>query len=346
MKDHPVITGVGVISALGHEPAVLSSSDSAIQELTELNERQLLEPGKGAPIVDFEPTKYLGERNLRPLDRAGRFAASAAHLALESAGWTTEMREVEELDLVVGTTFCSARTIMQFDHTTQTKGPKFAKPLDFANTVINAAGGQTAIWQKLRGANITVSAGRVSSIRALKLARHQIERNSSAATLVGGVEELCFETYTAFQQAGHKSILGEGAAFLVVERKDDAEARGATIHGQLMGCGSSYDLSRGADKENAEARLTDCIDAALTDAEIEANDIDCISCSGFENEALDKKFSDAVPRLAIGEKIGDTLGASGLMQTIAFLESSGQTGLIVSQGFDGSSAAAVIRAAT
>src|SRR5204862_318483 len=95
------------------------------------------------------------------------------------------------------------RTNTQFDRTALVSGPKYIKPLDFANTVINSATGQTAIWQKLRGANMTISAGKASGLHALQYAARRISLGWAEVVLVGGVEELCFETWFAFGESGH-----------------------------------------------------------------------------------------------------------------------------------------------
>jgi 3-oxoacyl-[acyl-carrier-protein] synthase II len=407
MRSKAVITGVGIVSALGDNPKdlhlALCRGDRAGIPMTSVNDRDIQTPCYAAPVQDFSPMHYLGDKNFRPLDRAGQLTVCAAHLALKSGDWTSELREATELDLVVGTTFCGAHTITQFDRETQISGPKFAKPLSFANTVINAAAGHTAIWHNLRGANTTVVAGKVSGLRALKHAQMQIGLGTSNVALVGGVEEFCFESYQGFLGAGRLQtsdiegagvpfsqqrdgfFLGEGAAFVVMEESEFAKNRGAKILGELLGHGSSYDVSRGQDESNAVERCASAIRSALSAAGISASDIDCVSCSAngskvedrYEALALANVFGErlsSIPLTAIGSTLGETLGASGILQSIAFIEAARDgrlpgihgigghldealpklriggepiegnfnTGLIVSLGYDGSSAATII----
>ena len=353
MPQKVAITGTGVVSSLGDSTKALHSSlcagTSACDEVVSVNDRELDQRALAAPIGDFSPAKYLGDKNLRPLDRSGRLAASAAQLALDSGDWSSDDRENTEIDLVVGTTFCSAHTITQFDRETQVAGPKYAKPLDFANTVFNAAAGQTAIWHNLRGANTTIAAGKVSGLRALKHAQIQISQGDSSVSLVGAVEEYCFETQTAYSSARQLQessdngpplpfsiyrdgfVLGEGAAFVVLEDFEAAKLRRVEILGELLGHGSSYDVSRGQSEETAVIRCADSIQSALTAAELSANDIDCISCSAngsrredrFEALALAKVFGnrlEAIPLSVISVGIGETLGASGMFQMVSMLE--------------------------
>ena len=274
MKKRVVVTGAGAISALGDDPGTLHQAlwrgDSAIGTITRFD-RQNLPVAWGAEIKDFDAKRYLGEVNLRPLDRTSQLAASGAQRALESSGWTAEMREVAEMEIVLGTMFCSVRTNTQFDRAALISGPKHIKPLDFANTVINSATGQTAIWHRLRGATMTVSAGTTSGLHALQYAARRIALGWSDAVLVGGVEELCFETWYAFSQSGHLAgagpnggsmpfssgrtgfFPGEGSGYLMLEDSDSATARGATVLAEIAGYGSSYDPTRGADEDSAVA---------------------------------------------------------------------------------------------
>ena len=407
-RSKTAITGVGLVSALGDTPKALHQAlcqgECAGVSVTSINERELAEAAIAAPVPDFEPSHYLGDENFRPLDRAGKLTVCAAHLALESANWTSELRAETELDLIVGTSFCGAHTITQFDRDTQVSGPKFAKPLSFANTVINAAAGHTAIWHNLRGANTTVVAGKVSGLRSLKHAQMQIGLKTSKVALVGGVEEFCFESFRAFKgskqlqssKAAGASLpfsqprdgffLGEGSAFVVLEDAAFAKERGADVLAELLGHGSSYDVSRGNDESNAVECYVGAILSALEFAGLSADDIDCISCSAngsrkedrYEALALANVFGErlgSVPATALSHALGETLGASGMLQTIAFMEAAREgrlpgvsgiataqlddslpklnindqaldgtfnTGLVVSLGYDGSSAASII----
>ena len=127
-------------------------------------------PPRLAGRVDFDPRTYLGDGNLRPLDRTGRLAVAASGLALDAAGWTAEERAETEVGLVLGTMFGSVHTISEFDRRAMEAGPNYAKPMEFANSVINAAAGQTAIWHDLWGINATISGGTASGAQAIAYA--------------------------------------------------------------------------------------------------------------------------------------------------------------------------------
>src|SRR6185436_9181211 len=120
-------------------------------------------------------------------DRTSQLLVSAARLALDDSGWTPARLREESVGLVVGTMFCSLRTISSFDRRSLREGPSYASPLDFANTVINAAAGQTGIWHNLRGVNSTISTGASSSLEAIAYATGLIRNGHQQAILAGGV---------------------------------------------------------------------------------------------------------------------------------------------------------------
>lgn len=200
-----VITGAGIVSALGDQPAVLHralcAGRSGVRPI-ELFPTQGLGCPFGAEVKDFVPQSYLGQSNLRPLNRIAQLTAAAAHLALADSGWSAELRGAQEVGLALGTMFCSVRTIAEFDRRALTAGPAYASPMDFANTVINAAAGQTAIWHNLRGVNSTVATGATSGLQAIAYAADLIRHGHATALLAGGAEELCFESVFGFYRAG------------------------------------------------------------------------------------------------------------------------------------------------
>ncbi len=352
-----VITGVGVISSLGDTPALVSAALRAGRsgigpvELFDVDRLRCREAGE---VRGFNARNYLGDGNLRPLDRTAQLAAAAAQLALSSSGLNGKREEGQEIGLALGTMFGSVRTISEFDRRALTAGPIYAKPMAFANSVINAAAGQTAIWHDLRGVNSTVSGGTVSGLQALIYAADLIRDGRSRTILAGGADELCFETFFGFYGTGRMAgstngrgplaipfdarrngfTLGEGAALLVLEEAEAARQRGAQVLAGIAGRGMSYDISRGGDEARAVRAVARAIRAALDSAGLEPGQIDAVSASangsvaGDRAEALgiaevfgEEGLGDEVPVTAVKSMLSESLGASGALQTAALLQS-------------------------
>jgi 3-oxoacyl-[acyl-carrier-protein] synthase II len=354
-----VVTGTGVITALGDSRRALHqalcSGRHGLKRVELFDDPMLNKPLAGE-ITRFEPTSYLGERNFRPLDRTSQLLVSAAKLALDDAHWTPEALQAETVGLVVGTTFCSLRTISSFDRRALEEGPSCASPLDFANTVINAAAGQAGIWHSLVGVNSTISTGITSGLEAIIYAAGLIREGHEQAILAGGVEELCVESLLAFQRAGllfdpdeepcaypipfdsRRSgfALAEGAALLMLEELDAAVARGASILAEFKGAASCFDCTRLTEPtDRATDRRADCIAnaiaTALDDVKLGLENVDAISVSANGNHFADRAeaigceraFKGNLPSLpvtGIKSMVGESMGASAAIQAIDAIE--------------------------
>ena len=160
-----VVTGIGLVTPLGDEPRALHRALCAgaggVAPFVD-DEGAGVEGVDAARIVDFDAADYLGRRGLRGMDRASRLTAAAAARALEAARRLENGAASGEVGLVLGTMLSGVRTTSRFDRRAVTAGPSYAKPMDFANTVINAAAGQAAIRLGLTGLNATVSGGLAS----------------------------------------------------------------------------------------------------------------------------------------------------------------------------------------
>lgn len=364
-----VITGVGAISPLGDDPEEIGRRlrDGAtgflpLEELGQVSpsdvfprdaelDRLELRVAGGIP---FDVRDYL-EGNPRPVDRTGHLAIIAAQKALAASGWSAERRQEHEVGLVLGTMFGGVHTISAFDRRGLEAGPKYVKPLDFANTVINAAAGQTAIWLDLRGINSTVAGGTVAGLQAISQAAEQVRSGRARALLAGGSEELAFESFYGFQQAGmlHPPdgtgpvlprpfdarragfVPAEGAAFLMLEDAEEARNEGRTVLAIVRGHGSAFDPSRGRESERTARALEHAVRQALDDAGLDGGDVGAIVAGAHGGRAVDaaearglhRVFGErlgSIPTTAPKSQFGEALGAGGAFQALTLLSAFGE----------------------
>jgi 3-oxoacyl-[acyl-carrier-protein] synthase II len=353
MNHRVAITGVGLISPLGDSSSALFNAlcdgrigVSKLQEFSSNGHRCHV----ASRLRDFQPEKYLSGRPLRPLDRACQLATAACGLALKDSGWRTEERADIDFALVMGTMFGGMHTIAEFDRTALTSGPASVSPMAFANTVINAAAGQAAIWHNLRGVNSTVSGGSASGICAVGYAADLVRHGQSSAVLAGGVDEFSLESFVGFDRTGllctngvgpeypipfdrrrNGFALGEGAGFLVLEDLCFAEARGAKVLAEVKGWASAFDCSQGRDFAHSVRTLVRAMHTALSRSGFVPDDIDFVSASAngsipldcFELTTLGLVFGDhasELPVTAIKCGIGEALAASGPAQLATAIE--------------------------
>ncbi len=340
-RPRVVITGAGCLSCIADSSAglhaALCAGTSGLKSI-ELFPTESLGGHQAGEIRPFDAQSYLPDRNLRPIDRTSRLLLVAAGQALAASGLSATDREI---GLVLGTTFCSVRTIAEFDRRNLQLGPSYASPFDFANSVINAAAGQTAIWYGLRGLNSTISAGSASGLAAVGYAVDQIRGGRAAALLAGGAEELCFESFFGHQQAGRLGehpvpfdarrngfALAEGAALVMLEDAETAAGRGVPGLAEVLGHGSGFDpLGTEASAVGAVSRA---VRIALEDAELEAGELDAWSAGANGSVDADRREALGVaaalgaraadlPATAVKSMLGEALGASGGLQIVALL---------------------------
>ena len=347
-----VITGLGAICALGDSPKGIYD---ALCEGRQAFAPPTVFPADIVPgllvaeVRDFAPQNYVKTGNVRPLDRTGRLALVGVELALADGGWTAEQRAATPVGLILGTMFCSVRTIGEFDRRAQQAGPEYASPMDFSNTVLNAAAGQVAIWQKLRGVNTTITTGATAGLHAIGYGSQLIQRGRADVLVAGGAEEICYESCYGFYRAGRLvspngrggarvapfdagrsgTAMGEGAAFLVLESEDTARARGANVVARVLGFANGFDPHARHQATGPPSALANAIGRALADAGVAAGEIGLVvtSASGSpwldarEAEGIAAALGHAVPVTAIKSMTGETLGASGALQSLTAVAS-------------------------
>jgi 3-oxoacyl-[acyl-carrier-protein] synthase II len=350
MSSRIVITGAGVISPIG---AGLADFQAALYGgASGLTPSQLLAdlvvplpPPLAGEIRDFTPQQWLGNKGIRVLDRPARLLSVAAQMALSGSGFLSG--EVPngadpELGLVCGTMLGGIHSITSFDWSGLEDGPTLVNPMDFPNTVINSAAGQTAIKFKLGGVNTTICCGQASGNYALHYAAEFLRLGRARALLAGGVEELSEETYLGFYKNGLLSpsgnarpfapscdgvMLGEGAALLVLETAAAAKSRGAQPWAEIAGFGCAQDNHSSRTFQRSAEGATAAIEMALDSAGIAPNQIACIiaAASGsrpgddMEAKALKSVIGPClgeIPLCAPKAALGESLGAAGAMAAL------------------------------
>jgi 3-oxoacyl-(acyl-carrier-protein) synthase len=388
------ITGVGPVSPIG------VGYDALLARLPELaasgeglfhGERSVLReiPDPiAAEVWGFDPTVHLGDKGLRAFDRLTKFLLVASKLALEDAGLKRDGAHTvlapERIGVCSATAYGSLDSITELVRVAELEDPRFLNPSRFPNTVINAAAGYVSIWQDLRAPNVTVVDGNCGALDAFLTSQTHLTTGRADAFLVGGGEVLSEPLYVAFRKLsalaeGERRYLpgspdsegmrlGEGGAYVILERDAEARARGARIRGRVLGYGNAFEPP---DSEailvHASVRSIErAVRAAIADAGITPADVDLVigSLGGLaqfdvaELQALATVCGTEVPVLAPKRLYGETFGAAGVLGLVCGLAVLGgvppgallvrgrlgrplETALVVTVGFYGNVSALV-----
>ncbi len=346
MPRRVAVTGIGVISAIGHNVQefwkALHAGCCGIAPL-EAVDRTLLRFANGAEVRNYAPAQHFDEKELGLLDRFAQFGVIAAREAITSAGidWTPQLRE--STAIITGSCVGGQTTEDEgFVNLYRNNSPR-VNPFTIPRTMENAAASRISLETGVVGPTYTVSTACSSSNHAIGQAVWMVRNGAVEMAITGGSEavfSLGFlkaweamrvvspDTCRPFSKDRRGLILGEGAAMLVLEPLEAAVARGAAIVGEIVGFGMSSDafhITQPSPDGAARAML-----AALSDADLDPAQIGYINAHGTatlandaaETTAIRKVFGDHADRLAVSSTKsmhGHTLGAAGALEAAATL---------------------------
>jgi len=297
--------------------------------------------------VDSLPAEWR-ERVAR-VERVSALALVGGFRACRQAGIgvASDVRR-ERAGIAVGTAFGCLLTNAEFQRRVAAGGPAAASPRLFAATVSNAAAGELGIALGFAGPSITLTAGGASGTVALGHAAALIDGGGADLLLAGGVDALG-PALEAFLDARGLDVgvpPREAAALAILERADEARRRGARVRGLVIGHGTGFEPDpRAAD---AGRGLAHAVTRALDGGSGDVAAVACAASPAMRALALRVVASvlgRPVERLAFGEDVGHSLGASGAEAMLHALEStaSGETVLIVDACASGHTAALAVR---
>jgi nodulation protein E len=346
MPSRVVVTGLGVISALGHNRSdfwkALSEGRSGIAPLTSVD-RALLRFQNGAEVRDYDPARYFDEKEIGLLDRFAQYGVVAAREAISDAAvqWTDALRE--RAAIVTGS--CAGGQSTEDDgfvNLYQKNIPR-VNPLTIPRGMENAAASRISLETGIVGPTYTVSTACSSSNHAIGQAFWMVRSGAARMAIAGGSEavfSLGFlkaweamrivspDTCRPFSRDRRGLILGDAGAMLVLERWDDARARGSKIYGEIVGFGMSSDafhITQPSPEGAARAMRATLVDGGISPAEIgyiNAHGTATQANDATETSAIRAVFGKHVERLAVSSTKsmhGHTLGAAGAIEAVATL---------------------------
>jgi 3-oxoacyl-(acyl-carrier-protein) synthase len=337
-----VVTGLGIACALGTGAEAFFEAMKAPERLSKRPPAPIAsfdasKYDRALPIVEvpgFDPTKYLGDKGLRTLDRLTKLLVVAARLCLHDANikkegqWTSTLG-AERVGVCCSNAYGSLEAITELDRVAVLEDARYINPAKFPNTVSNSAAGYVSIWEELRALNVTVSDGNCGALDAVSCADIFLATSRADAILTGGGEAMSEALFLAFERLGAlgDGRLGEGAAFLALEEPEAAKARGAKRLAEITGYATAFSAPGDSSLVHASSvAMERAIAQALDDAKTSAKDVDLVASSvsgletfdGVELAAIEKNLAQvpvAAPKLVLGE----TLGACGAMSMAAAL---------------------------
>jgi 3-oxoacyl-[acyl-carrier-protein] synthase II len=350
-KIRVVVTGVGAVSSVGNEVETIWKNVVAgrpnVKPITSfdashLNTRII------APIEDFDPEKIVGKRVVRRYGRYVSHAMAVAKQAMDDSGLDPTAVDPTRAGVIIGSAIGGINAMLDGYDILREKGARRISPFAVPAMLIDSAPGLIAVDYGFRGKNFGVVGACASGNYGVGEAYNAIIHDEADVMISGGVE-LGFHEFTvsAFDRTGALSrrnddpnrasrpferdrdgfLLSEGAAVLILERLEHAQARGAKIYGEILGYSANADAYHITAPREDSLGAIECIQQALKNADLRPEDIDYINAHGTstrlndvaETRAIRVAFGDHaydVPISSTKSVTGHLLGAAGAIETI------------------------------
>src|SRR5688572_2551924 len=345
-----VITGLGVVSPMGHSAADLwrniVAGQCGIDRITHFDASPY-DCQIAAEVKNFDPLPaFPNPKELRRTDRFTQFAVGAGHGALLDSGLDLEKANRDEIGCFIGSGIGGLQTTEEQHKVLLNKGPDRLSPFMIPMLILNMGSGMFSMYYKLRGPNVATCSACATSNHAIGEAWRTIKMGDAKVMFAGGAEATIVPLgiggfcamkamSTRNDEPKHASrpfdadrdgfVMGEGAGVLVLEELEHARARGARIYCELIGYGNTADanhITAPAPQGEGAAR---CMRMALRSAGLNPTDVDYINAHGTstpqgdicETQAIKTVFGDHARKLAVSSTKGATghmLGAGGAVE--------------------------------
>jgi 3-oxoacyl-[acyl-carrier-protein] synthase II len=346
------VTGIGVVSPIGTGTdefwAGLITGRSGAGPIKSFDPSDL-SVQIAAEVTDFEPTDLIPPKEVSRTDRFTHFALAASALAEGEAGLLAGSFDPDRTGVIIGSGIGGLQTIVTEHDALLGGGPRRVSPFTVPKLMPNAAAGQVAMRFGLHGPSFSVSSACASGAHAIGEAARQIRCGAADVMLAGGSEAAITPlAVAAFARMGALSernddpqtasrpfdagrdgfVFGEGAAVLVLESIESADARGADVLAILSGYGASCDASHVTQPDPEGKGAQRAMLAALEDAGIEPGAIDYVNAHGTSTPMNDRietlaikavlgARASKIPVTSTKSQTGHLLGAAGAVEAAA-----------------------------
>jgi 3-oxoacyl-[acyl-carrier-protein] synthase II len=340
-----VVTGMAGISPLGNDweaiRARLGEGRNAIVRMTAWDDYEGLNTRLGAPAAPFELGERYHRKAIRSMGRVALMATRASELALLDAGLLDHpLLTSGMMGISFGSSAGTPSAIGDFGRMMEERTTKGINATTYIKMMAHTAPVNIGVFFGVTGRVYTTSSACTSGSQGIGYAYEAIKTGRQTAMIAGGAEELCateaavFDTLFAtsvrndaphttprpFDRARDGLVIGEGAGCLILEERDHALARGATVYAEIVGFGTNSDGCH-VTQPNAET-MRIAMELALEDAGLAPHAIGYVNAHGTgtqhgdvaETLATNAVFGARMPISSLKSYMGHTLGACGALE--------------------------------
>jgi 3-oxoacyl-[acyl-carrier-protein] synthase II len=328
MSKRVVITGMGAITPVGNDVASvwdsLKAGRSGIARITRFDPSNLATQFAGE-VKDFDAVERFGRKEARRMDRVTQFAIEACGQAIDDSKLLENGVDRERVGIVIGSGVAGIATLLEQYEVFKTSGPQRVSPFLIPMMLADTPAAQAAIHYGLRGPNMAIISACATGTNVVGEAFEMVARGAADVMLAGGSEAgLVPVAIAGFNVMGALStrnddpagacrpfdadrdgfVISEGSAIVVLESLEHALARGATIHAEMVGYGTSVDANHIAAPLESGDGARQAMRCALNRAGLAPEEVDYLNAHGTSTRLNDVSETRAV-KTVMGEHAYD-----------------------------------------
>jgi len=341
-----VVTGLGVVTSLGHD--VESTWSNIVDGRSGVSQIDSFDTSGfasriGATVRDLDMSPYMSSKDLRKTDTFIHFGIAAAVQAINDSGLVVTEENAERIGVAIGSGIGGLHGIEKGHAAFMEGGPRKISPFFVPSNIINMIAGNLSIQYGIKGPNYGIVTACSTGTHNIGDAARMIERGDVDAMIAGGAEMATspmglggFSSARALSTRNDEPekasrpwdkdrdgfVLGDGAGVVMLEEYEHAKKRDAEIYAECVGFGMSSDahhITLPAEDGDGARR---CMLLALKDAGMRPEEVDYVNAHGtstpagdvVESRALEYAFGDHARKVAVSSTksmIGHLLGAAG-----------------------------------
>ena len=298
-------------------------------------------------VKGFNPENWIEKKEVKKSDTFIHYAVAAAQMAVDDAKLDTKAVDGDRMGVIIGSGIGGLPLIEEMHRKLVEKGPSRISPFFIPGLIVNLATGQISIRFGAKGPSSAPATACATGAHAVGDAFKNIQRDDADVMFAGGSEAvvtpLAVGGFAAMRALSTRNdepkrasrpwdrdrdgfVMGEGSGVLILEEREHALARGATIYCELVGYGMTSDAYHITSPSEDGDGMVRVMRRALKDAGLEPADIEYINAHGtstpvgdrIETIAIKQVFAEHAYKLAVSSTksmTGHLLGAAGGLES-------------------------------
>lgn len=351
MNKRVVITGLGLVTPVGigveQTWHALCAGKSGIGDITRFDTSGY-QTKIAAEVKDFNPEDFMSKKDAKRVEPFIAFALAATRMAIEDSGLVIDSTNESRVGAITGCGLGGLRFMEDTVNRVSNQGPKRVSPFFIPMMIGNMAPGMISIHFGAKGPNSSLATACAAGTHAVGNSFKLIQTGAADAMITGGTEAVispsCVAGFNSMKALSTRNdepakasrpfdrdrdgfVVGEGGGILILESLEHALDRGARIYAEVTGYGMTGDgfhMTSPPPDGNGAVR---CMQAAIQDAQLDANQIDYINAHGtstelndlYETRAIKTVFKEHAYSLAVSSTksmTGHLLGGAGGVETV------------------------------